>query len=205
MSRFGEALDEHREEIDSLNVFPVRDGDTGTNLALTQRAVRESLEREPPGSLPEAGPAIARAALMGARGNSGVILAQFLRGFCDRLCRDDSAAAEDLVAALEQGVAEARRAVATPLGGTALTVLSEAAEAARTADGEGLAHVALAALEGSRKASERTREALPELSAAGLVDAGGRGMVLFFDGMWSVLAGRARQEAVGPMGPVGRE
>ena len=204
MSRFGDALEEHREELDSLNVFPVPDGDTGTNLALTQRAVREALEREPPRSLGDAGPAISRASLMGARGNSGVILAQFLRGFCDRLCANEAASAAAVAEALERGAEEARRAVATPVEGTALTVLSEAADGARDAGGGDVTHVALAALEASRKGSERTREALPELREAGVVDAGGRGMVLFFDALWSVLAGRDRQEAVGPMGPVGR-
>ena len=121
MSRFGDALEEHREELDSLNVFPVPDGDTGTNLALTQRAVREALEREPPRSLGDAGPAISRASLMGARGNSGVILAQFLRGFCDRLCANEAASAAAVAEALERGAEEARRAVATPVVETSRT------------------------------------------------------------------------------------
>jgi fatty acid kinase len=206
MSTYAEALEAHREEIDSLNVFPVPDGDTGTNMALTQRTVCEALMAAEDMALPEVGRIVSRAALMGARGNSGVILAQALRGFCDRLCREQSADSRDLAEALTRASEEARSAVARPVEGTALTVLSGAAEAARDSwlAGEDPASMAGAALEGARRASDRTRDMLPELRAAGVVDAGGRGMVLLFDALSAALRGGELTEGVGPSGPVGR-
>jgi DAK2 domain fusion protein YloV len=207
MSRFSEALEAHREEIDSLNVFPVPDGDTGTNMALTQRAVCEALAEAGDMELPEIGRLIGRGALMGARGNSGVILAQVLRGLCDRLCRAGGAGARDLAEALAQASDQARRAVARPVEGTVLTVLSTAAEAAREQGGGdgGPAAVADAALEAARSASKRTRDMLSELRAAGVVDAGGRGMVLLFDALAAAVGGGALTEGAGPQGPVGRK
>jgi uncharacterized protein len=206
MVRFGEALEAHREEIDSLNVFPVPDGDTGTNLALTQRAVRDALEQAGSSDLRDAGRVVARAALMGARGNSGVILAQVLHGLSEGLGNSAAADARALAESLERASAEARRAVARPVEGTALTVLGDAAGAARRsqAAGSDLAATALAALEAARRASDRTHEMIPELSAAGVVDAGGRGMVLLFDAFAAVLGGGRLTEPVGPSGPVGR-
>lgn len=207
MSRFLEALTAHREEIDSLNVFPVPDGDTGTNLLLTQRAVEEALRGLDGGELPEVGETIARAALMGARGNSGVILSQVLRALCDRLARAGRAGARDLAEGLEAAAAEARRAVVEPVEGTMLSVLAEAARAAAGAsgDGAGPAEVAEAALEAAERALERTPRQLPELAAAGVVDAGGKGVVLLLDALVSALRGAPLSVPVGPLGPVGRE
>jgi DAK2 domain fusion protein YloV len=206
MSRFGRALEEHREELNSLNVFPVPDGDTGTNMALTQLSVVEALDGLETAGLPDLGRAISRASLMGARGNSGVILAQVLRGLCERLCRDGSADAAALAEALVAAAEEARRAVAEPLEGTALSVLSDAAAGAQHALAKGgeVATVAGAALRSARDSVARTREVLPELREAGVVDAGGLGMLLLFDALASTLAGHDLTERVGPLGPVGR-
>ncbi|HEX2031948.1 MAG TPA: DAK2 domain-containing protein [Actinomycetota bacterium] len=206
MSRYVEALREHREEIDSLNVFPVPDGDTGTNMLLTQQAVDRAVEGLEEADMSELGEAISRAALTGARGNSGVILSQVLRGLCARLCRTDAPGATDLVEALGEASEEARRAVARPVEGTMLSVMRDAAEAARRAggDGPGPADVADAALEGALRSLERTPEQLPELRRAGVVDAGGKGLVLLFDALVSALRDVPLGVQVGRRGPVGQ-
>ncbi len=228
MMRFTAALEAHREELDSLNVFPVPDGDTGTNLLLTQRAVSAALEGFPR----EAGPAefaetVTRASLMGARGNSGVILAQVLRGLVERLLLapaasegldpatsgravDGSAdatagAAGALADALRHAAEEARTAVARPVEGTVLTVLADAASAASAGAGEGraVAAVAATARDAALVSLGRTTRLLPELTAAGVVDAGGLGAVLLLDALASVLGNGPMIVEAGPRGPVG--
>ncbi|HEX9891053.1 MAG TPA: DAK2 domain-containing protein, partial [Actinomycetota bacterium] len=205
MSRYLEALDRHREEIDSLNVYPVPDGDTGTNLLLTQRAVAEALAELDGAPMTEVAEAISRAALMGARGNSGVILSQVLRGMCTRLSAHDDPSAQDLAEALAGAAEEARAAVADPVEGTMLTVLRDAAEAAAgtLAEGASCAAVARAALDAATASLERTREQLPVLAAAGVVDAGAKGVVLLFDALSAALDGRDPSVDIGPLGPVG--
>jgi len=207
MSRYLVSLEEHREEIDSLNVFPVPDGDTGTNMLLTQRAVVEACGGLDGADLPELGEAVSRAALMGARGNSGVILSQILRGFCARYCVSSSGAPDgnDLAQALGRAEEEARSAVGKPLEGTILSVMRDAAEAAAKSagDDEAQPRVAAAALEAAKASLERTPEQLPELARAGVVDAGGKGLVLLLDAIASSLLGTGSTVEVGPMGPVG--
>jgi len=205
MARFLEALRNHRQEIDSLNVFPVPDGDTGTNMLLTQEAVDDALRDLQEARLAEVGEAVSRAALMGARGNSGVILSQVLRGLCARLCVGEAPGAADLAEALEEASEMAERAVAEPAEGTMLSVLRDAAIAARAAsgDGAGPGDVAQAALEEASASLERTRELLPALADAGVVDAGGKGIVLLFDALASVLSDVPLSVGVGPRGPVG--
>ncbi len=207
MGRFADALRAHRDELNSLNVFPVPDGDTGTNMLLTQEAVTRALAANGHTGLPEVGDAIARASLMGARGNSGVILSQVLRGLVSVLCAGDPPGPAALAEALEEATREAYRAVARPREGTVLTVLEAAAAAARAAcdAGGGLPEVAEAALRAGAEALERTPELLPELARAGVVDAGGRGALLLFDALASVLTGEPMSVGVGPLGPVGRE
>jgi len=209
MVRFSLALERHRDELNSLNVYPVPDGDTGTNMHLTQRSVVEAIDRlSPDAPMTELGRGVAEAALMGARGNSGVILAQVLRGLFERLgasVPDGPAGSAHLADALAAAADEAYRAVARPMEGTVLTVLSDGARAARDAvrKGADLRAVAEAALEAARTSLERTREVLPELRAAGVVDAGAKGVVLLFDALASVLGGRPLTVEVGPSGPVG--
>jgi uncharacterized protein len=206
MARFAAALEAHREELNSLNVYPVPDGDTGTNLLLTQRAVIEEIGRLQDDDPAAFAQAVGRAALMGARGNSGVILAQLLRGLIDTLWHPERAGAggSDLAAALRAASDEARRAVARPVAGTVLSVLEDAAAAAEAEDGD-TATVAESAFRAAAASLERTREVLPELRAAGVVDAGGRGILLLFDALASVLGGHAMTVDVGPEGPVGRQ
>jgi DAK2 domain fusion protein YloV len=205
MSRFLEALRLHRQEIDSLNVFPVPDGDTGTNMVLTQEAVSEALAGVEDADLGVLGEVISRAALMGARGNSGVILSQILRGLCGHLGRGSSAGAEEFAEALARASDEARRAVAHPVDGTMLSVLDDAAQGARraTANGAGPAEVADAALRAGRESLERTRALLPALAEAGVVDAGAKGVVLLLDAFRSALREVPLSVEVGPPGPVG--
>ena len=206
MDLFAEALRQHREEIDSLNVFPVPDGDTGTNMLLTQEAVVSELASlDGRTDLRTLGEAISRASLMGARGNSGVILSQVLRGLCERIPDDGSVGPKALAGAIGHASRQADRAVAMPQEGTVLSVLRDAAEAAAEAagDGAGVPEVVAAALERARHSLALTRDVLPELRRAGVVDAGGKGLVLLFDALRAALAGAALTEPVGPLGPVG--
>lgn len=204
LDRFTAALEAHREELDSLNVYPVPDGDTGTNMLLTQLAVRDELARLEGAEMAELTSAVARASLMAARGNSGVILAQALRGFCEPLAGAETDP-EGLAQALLGAAREARRAVAKPAEGTILSVLADAARAAGEAAGSGSdrAGVAEAAFAAALESLERTRDELPELRAAGVVDAGGRGIVLLLDALAAVLGGHDMTVPVGPPGPVG--
>ena len=192
---FHGALSEHREAIDNLNVYPVPDGDTGTNMTLTVRSVTEGLDGVDDRLEPLCR-AVAHGALMGARGNSGVILAQILRGFCGVL-RDAASAGQEpdapvVARALTAASEGAYTAVARPVEGTILTVIREASDAARAAAeaGGGLVEVLDAARAQGYDALERTPEMLAVLAAAGVVDAGGAGLLLLLDACLAELDGR---------------
>lgn len=182
-----------RQEIDDLNVYPVPDGDTGTNLVHTLVAAAEAVD-----AVPEAQPddeqvglvlrRMARGALLGARGNSGVIVSQLLRGAADALSTVAVAGGRELAAALTRGSDAAYASVAEPVEGTVLSVARAAAEAARGA-GEELLGVITAAAAGAAAALTRTPEQLPVLARAGVVDAGGRGLVVLLDALVSALSG----------------
>ncbi|WP_027343858.1 DAK2 domain-containing protein [Hamadaea tsunoensis] len=182
------ALGRHREEIDQLNVYPVPDGDTGTNMHLTLVAARDELAAHPPGALGDAVGQLARGALMGARGNSGVILAQILRGLAD-LIGDGSPGG--VAAGLAEGAKAARAAVAHPVEGTILSVADAAALAARDAAlaARPLAEVVVAALDQAVAALALTPEQLPVLATAGVVDAGGRGLVVVLGALCGEVTG----------------
>jgi len=178
-----EALTAARQEIDDLNVYPVPDGDTGTNLQLTMIATAEAVLRAPrdlAGTLA----AVVQGSLLGARGNSGVILSQLLRGLCESL--GGPAGPEELRAALVRSAESAYGAVATPVEGTVLTVAREAAAAARGAD---LVSVVRSARAAAAASLARTPELLPALKAAGVVDAGGRGWCVLLEALESVVTG----------------
>jgi hypothetical protein len=206
MEIYAESLRDHRAELDSLNVYPVPDGDTGTNLLMTQEAVLSALPRpDAEDDMQLLGAAIARGSLMGARGNSGVILSQILRGICEEPPPNGAFGPKDLAAAFHRAAEEAHRAVARPVEGTVLTVMRDAARAAEEADGEdGCLVVVEAALERARSSLARTKELLPDLRQAGVVDAGGKGIVLLLDAIRAALAGEGASEPVGPLGPVGQ-
>jgi hypothetical protein len=201
LRRFTTSLEEHREELDSLNVFPVPDGDTGTNLVLTMRGVTSALDRPGNGDFSAT---VADAALMSARGNSGVILAQVLRALVGALLGNGGASGGAALAdALGSAAAEARRAVARPVDGTVLTVLADAAAAASRADGTAPGSVAMAARDAAAASLEGTTSAVPELAAAGVVDAGGLGALLLFDALASVTNGSEMTVEPGRVGPIG--
>jgi uncharacterized protein len=196
-----EALAAARDEIDDLNVYPVPDGDTGTNLLLTMEAAVAEVDRlvasggEP--SLPGVADALARGALMGARGNSGVILSQVLRGLADVLA--EGGTADCLVRGLRRAAELAYAAVARPVEGTVLTVARECAEAAEravAAAGAGLAAVVRAAHEGAASSLARTPDLLPQLRDAGVVDAGGKGLCVLLEALEQVVTGRVSAPAV---------
>ncbi len=187
-----DALARAREEIDALNVFPVPDGDTGTNLYLTLEAALEELDRGPlDEDLARTVRALAHGALLGARGNSGVILSQFVRGGAEALAAVPAAGSADMRAdllcrALRSAADAGYAAVSQPVEGTMLTVLRMAAEAAEGAERTDdplvdVVRLARAAASGAHDALARTPEMLEPLRRAGVVDAGGRGVTVLLD------------------------
>lgn len=184
----------YKKQVNELNIFPVPDGDTGSNMSMTIGAAAEELASLSDGvSAGEVAKKAASHMLRGARGNSGVILSLLFRGFSQGLDGKESASAEDLVAALELGVEAAYKAVMKPTEGTMLTVARVAAERGRQAlelcqEGEEPDPVQVwdAIYIGACEALEETPELLPVLKKAGVVDAGGQGVCLIFEGMLSV-------------------
>lgn len=188
-----QALDAHREAIDSINVYPVADGDTGSNLLHTMRAALDALLRAPARTRAGGGAAVsvlARGALTGARGNSGVIASQFLRGAADALADTDAVLGPGLRAALVSGAARARAAMAEPVPGTMISVFDAAADAARDESSDALQDVATSAARAAASALDDTPRQLAVLADAGVVDAGGRGVVVLFDALVAVLTGQ---------------
>ncbi|MFJ4204523.1 DAK2 domain-containing protein [Streptomyces sviceus] len=196
------ALGRAREEIDAINVYPVADGDTGTNLYLTAESAAAAVEavfeaHDAHGSgkpaLADAARAMAHGALIGARGNSGTILAQLLRGMAQVLAADGETThtdGEGLRLALRQAADAARQAVAHPVEGTVLTVASAAADAAGGAEGD-CGTVARAAYDGALAALAATPGQLAVLERAGVVDAGGRGLVAVLGALVETFTGEA--------------
>ncbi len=188
MTTFAALLRSHREAINRLNVYPVPDGDTGTNMALTVESVVQALE--PIGddpSMDEVCNAIARGSLMGARGNSGVILSQILRGMVEKMRSAASVTPSILAEALSHADQRAREAVVRPVEGTILSVARAAAQGASSAS-TSLSHLVHAARDRAREALARTPEQLAVLKDAGVVDSGGTGLVLLFDALCHVVA-----------------
>jgi len=188
------ALRRHQAEIDALNVYPVPDGDTGTNLVLTMSSAVEAADGA---TAAEVVRGAARGALLGARGNSGIILAQLFKGLAAGLERAGAAPITGavLAAALDGAARGAYDAVAEPVEGTVLTVGVAAAKAAVDAAAHGgVVAVARAASLGAREALARTPEQLPALARAGVVDAGGRGLVVLLDALLETLTGEEPPE-----------
>jgi DAK2 domain fusion protein YloV len=205
---YRDALYEHRPALNRLNVYPVPDGDTGTNMGLTLDAVQKEIDEAAAGAadgpdLETLARCLSHGSLMGARGNSGVILSQILRGmasaFRDSAARAASASAapaivsDDMAEALSRASASAYAAVSNPVEGTILTVARAAsvgAEAVLALEGADLPVVLSAAREAAARALAGTTEQLPALKAAGVVDAGGAGLLLLFDSFLHVVDGR---------------
>ncbi len=181
-------LTNNRKQIDDLNVFPVPDGDTGTNMSMTlANSVRE-LEKLSGATAGKVASVNASALLRGARGNSGVITSLLFRGFAKGIGESEFATAENITAAFELGVKAAYKAVMKPTEGTILTVSRVASEYARAAleDGKDELGVFEAAIEGAKKALSETPELLPALKKAGVVDAGGKGFFILLEGFLSL-------------------
>ena len=181
-------LSNNRKQTDDLNVFPVPDGDTGTNMSMTLSNSARELEKLSGETAGKVASVNASALLRGARGNSGVITSLLFRGFAKGIGDDEFVTPENLAKAFELGVEAAYKAVMKPTEGTILTVARVAGEMARKACDEGktVLEVFESAIEGAETALAETPELLPQLKKAGVVDAGGFGFVLILKGMLSV-------------------
>ncbi|GLY04909.1 MULTISPECIES: DAK2 domain-containing protein [Actinoplanes] len=229
------SLRAHQHEIDELNVYPVPDGDTGTNLVLTMVAAHDALAAAPdvqvitsrsdgsgsgdrdasgmwqePPEEPRAGPAgrlmrlMARGALLGARGNSGVIVSQILRGMADSFAASVAVRGVELAGALRTATEAAYAAVARPVEGTVLSVVAAAAEGAGRIKSDDLVAVARAAAAAASEALARTPQQLPVLARAGVVDAGGRGLCLLLDALVAVVTEETTDMRTAAERPSGR-
>jgi DAK2 domain fusion protein YloV len=190
-------LEKHVGLINSLNVYPVPDGDTGTNMFLTAQAASKEMNESSDNSASGVIKALAHGALMGARGNSGVILSQILRGMARSLDAKETMTAADFALAMEEGSTTAYKGVIKPVEGTILTVVREAAAAATAAarEHEELSYVLEAVVSSAHEAVERTPTLLAVLREAGVVDAGGQGLFVLFEGALRFLRGEALEAA----------
>ena len=199
------ALEASRRRIDDLNVYPVPDGDTGTNLTLTVRAVKEALERLEENDRERLAREIARAALMGARGNSGVILSQIVRGFAEVLGGASTIDSPTLARAFRSASDAAYRAVRKPVEGTMLTVIRELAEEAeaRASPDLPVGDLLRALVRHGEDALARTPQQLAILRDAGVVDAGGAGLLELVRGLASAVTGEKLPELPSELEEVG--
>jgi len=199
---YRDTLKRHQADLNKLNVYPVPDGDTGTNMARTLDAVVAELDKHP-GALDETCKAISHGSLMGARGNSGVILSQILRGLSATLQAARVHGAPKVAEALKAASVAAYDSVLKPIEGTILTVVREAADAAVRAAGDGatLAAMLRVARAAGRESLANTPELLPVLKEAGVVDAGGAGFLLFLDSALHVVDGEPLPEPENLTGP----
>ncbi|MFC3748793.1 DAK2 domain-containing protein [Paenibacillus sp. GCM10012306] len=203
-----EKLQQHAEHVNSLNVFPVPDGDTGTNMNLTMTAGANELKRNNTASLGQCAGVLSKGLLMGARGNSGVILSQLFRGFSRYAAQHDELNTQQFAAALQTGVDTAYKAVVKPVEGTILTVAKEAARhavyfARRTND---VTELMTEVLSKAKEALANTPELLPVLKQVGVVDSGGQGLVYIYEGfhqhLTSGITGIAAQEQAAIPAPI---
>jgi DAK2 domain fusion protein YloV len=193
------AITAQKQAINDLNVFPVPDGDTGTNMSMTIGAAVTELNKTTPASIDQAASITASALLRGARGNSGVILSLLFRGLSKSLKGQESAGAQVFAAAMQEGVSSAYKAVMKPAEGTVLTVSRLAAKRAveAAAQESGLEAVLEAAIQEGQEALAQTIDMNPVLKKAGVVDAGGKGYLLILEGMLAALRGEPLPEVTG--------
>jgi fatty acid kinase len=196
VTAYRDALRSHQDFINRLNVYPVPDGDTGTNMALTLESVVKELSGCEPTDMVSVAQGISHGSLMGARGNSGVILSQILRGLADSFRDRDGIDGAVLVDGLDRAATGAYKSVQNPVEGTILTVARGAADAAaELGKSAGLIAVLEAARRGADEALARTPDLLPVLKSAGVVDSGGTGLLLLLDAFLHVADGRPLPEA----------
>ena len=185
-------LNENKAYVDSLNVFPVPDGDTGTNMALTFTSAAKDISTKEFSSASDVAAAVAKATLRGARGNSGVILSQIFRGLSLGMAGKDEISVSDLAHAIQKGCDTAYSAVMKPTEGTILTVIRFMAKAAvENAEAESIDALFTAFMAEGNYALDQTPEMLPQLKQAGVVDAGGKGLLFIFEGMQAALDGKS--------------
>ena len=184
-------LSNHADLVDSLNVYPVPDGDTGTNMNLSMTSGRESVENNLSQHVGELGKTFSKGLLMGARGNSGVILSQLFRGFCKHIESEKDINAKQLAESLQAGVDTAYKAVMKPVEGTILTVAKDAAKAAveKAETTEDCIAVLAHTLEEANRSLDNTPNLLPVLKEVGVVDSGGKGLVLVYEGFLKAMNG----------------
>ncbi len=189
-------LEKSVPDIDALNVFPVPDGDTGTNMLLTMRSAVEEAYRAPDHSASAVSAAMAKGALMGARGNSGVILSQIFRGLAQGLEKKDIFTSRDFADAFLQASKTAYKGLSNPVEGTILTVIREAAEAGEEkakGNGDNLISLIETIVEAANSSLSNTPNLLPVLKDAGVVDAGGQGLYTIMEGALKYLKGEGEQ------------
>jgi DAK2 domain fusion protein YloV len=184
-------LANHREAVDTLNVFPVPDGDTGTNMSLTMQAAVKELDQAAGGDIAALALAVSKGSLKGARGNSGVILSQILKGFCEVVINSKEFTTKVFSAALKRGTEIAYGAVTKPKEGTILTVVRMTAEYSAEAAAKNADFLVFMQriLEKAEAVLKETPEMLPVLKKAGVVDSGGKGLIYVIRGFYNVMAG----------------
>ena len=184
-------LQNHKDLVDKLNVFPVPDGDTGTNMSLTISYAMKELSKLQDSSITDIGKALSKGSLMGARGNSGVILSQIIRGFAKSIEGKDKIYTEDLAKAFKNGSDTAYKAVIKPVEGTILTVVRESGEYALQAykKERDLVKFLEMVIQEANESLNRTPQLLKALKEAGVVDSGAKGLVLIYEGMHAALKG----------------
>src|SRR5687768_14432946 len=196
-------LETNREAVNALNVFPVPDGDTGTNMLMTMHAAYKEVADSNETSVSKVAHAVAHGALMGARGNSGVILSQIWRGFARGLGNSDVFDMPTFVAAMREASDTAYRGVVKPVEGTILTVIKDTAAAAervgQSGQGNDLRHMLDEITEAAYVSVAHTPELLPLLKKAGVVDSGGKGFAIILEGMQRFLRGNRLDQSEGPV------
>lgn len=197
-------LNKNAEFINSLNVFPVPDGDTGTNMSLSFASGSKYVSESTSANVGDLAQALAKGLLMGARGNSGVILSQVFRGFAKSVSNKKELTPQDLAQALQGGVETAYKAVMKPQEGTILTVARKSAEAAKKAakDGGDIVAVMKDTYEAAEAALKTTPDLLPVLKEVGVVDSGGQGLTFVYQGFYDALSGNVRDDEVHKPSPV---
>lgn len=193
-------ISKNAQFVNSLNVFPVPDGDTGTNMNLTFQSGAKAVLESDSDSVGELAQKLGKGLLMGARGNSGVISSQLFRGFARNVEKKSTLTASDLAAAFAAGVETAYSAVMKPVEGTILTVAREAAKAAlkEAKNTDDAAVVMTATVKAARRALAKTPELLPVLKQVGVVDSGGQGLTFLYEGFMEALTGESSDEAYVP-------
>lgn len=180
-------LEEQKEFVNSLNVFPVPDGDTGTNMSMTFKAAVKEIEGMNSKSIGEVSKKLAKGALMGARGNSGVILSQILRGIAKGLEGKEEASAEEIAESIMEGSRSAYKAVMRPIEGTILTVIRSAGESALKSKATDVTLLMEEVCKGSEDTLNKTPDMLPVLKSAKVVDSGGMGLLIILKGIHEAL------------------